>query len=78
METLKFILAHQEDRTVSKNLEVRYKNVYYQIQPNTPRYALRHANITVCDQKSNISLVYKGEILSYRTMDLTINLGNPI
>lgn len=70
IETLKFILAHQEYRTVSKNLEIRYKNVCYQIQTKTPRYTLRHAKITVCHQHGNISLVYKGEKLPYKTIDL--------
>ena len=67
--TLNLIFSEQRQRTISKNLEVSYKNVIYQIQTNTPGYNMRGAKMTVCESKTGIILIYKGKSLSYKTFD---------
>lgn len=46
---LKRILCQQHVRKVTKNLEISYNNVIYQIQTKQPSYAMRGAKVTVCD-----------------------------
>ncbi|MCJ7532504.1 MAG: hypothetical protein MUO64_15920 [Anaerolineales bacterium] len=65
-ENLDRILTHQETRTLSKNLTVQYNKVIYQIQSKRPGYAMRNAQVTVCeDAKGNITILYKNHPLYY-------------
>ena len=65
-ENLDLILAHQEPRTLSKNLTVQANNVIYQIQSDRPDYALRNAQVTVCENaKGEVTILYKNQPLSY-------------
>ena len=67
--TLNLIFSEQHQRTISKNLEVSYKNVIYQIQARTPGYTMRGAKLTVCESKTEITLIYKNKSLSYKMFD---------
>jgi transposase len=65
-EHLDRILAHQETRILSKNLTLQFNKVIYQIQTNRPTYALRNAQVTVCEnQKGEITVLYKNQPLEY-------------
>jgi transposase len=65
-EHLDRILAHQETRILSKNLTLQFNKVIYQIQTNRPTYALRNAQVTVCENpKGEISVLYKNQPLEY-------------
>jgi transposase len=66
-EELNLIFSIQNERTVSKNLELSYNNVVYQIQVPGHGYTLRHAKILVCEDLSGgISLLYKNKKLDYK------------
>jgi transposase len=63
---LERILTVQELRTLSKNLTLNYKNVIYQIQTPRPSYALRQAQVVVCEDRfGQIRIEYKGKPLAY-------------
>jgi len=65
-ENLDIILTHQETRTLSKNLTVQYNKTIYQIQSKRPGYAMRNAQVTVCENaKGNITILYKNHPLDY-------------
>jgi transposase len=65
-ENLDLILTHQETRTLSKNLTVQANKVIYQIQSDRPDYALRKAQVTVCENaKGEVTILYKNNPLSY-------------
>ena len=66
---LHLILSNQYDRKLSKNLEISYNNVLYQVRLDKPGYALRGATIRVIDSGKQISLIYKGQALPYTTFD---------
>ena len=68
-QTLELILAHQHQRTLSKQLELSYQNVIYQIQTNSPSYAMRKAVVTVYDNQGRVSILYKGKSLPYKRFD---------
>lgn len=68
-EALDLIFAIQNQRKLSKNLELSYKNVIYQIQSKTPGYSMQRAMVTVCESKGQITLLYKGGILSYKVFE---------
>ena len=60
------ILTWQETRTLSKNLTLQYQKVVYQIQTTRPTYALRSAQVTVCENaQGEITILYKGNALDY-------------
>jgi transposase len=66
LENLERIFAFQEQRILSKNLTLQYKNVVYQIQTSRPGYALHKASVTVCeDSQGKIGILYKGQPLEY-------------
>ena len=66
-EELNLVFSTQSIRTTSKNLELSYNNVVYQIQAFGKGYTLRHAKILVCkDLSGAISLVYKNKKLDYK------------
>jgi len=65
-DELDIILSHQETRTLSKNLTLQYDKVIYQIQTTRPTYALRRAQVTVCENaQGEITILYKGNPLDY-------------
>jgi transposase len=65
-EHLDWILAHQETRTLSKNLTLQFNKVIYQIQTNRPTYALRNAQVTVCENpQREIIILYKNQPLEF-------------
>ena len=68
-EVIDLILSKQYDRKISKNLEVSYNNIIYQIQTDTPSYNMRRASVRVCDRHGTITLLYKGKPLTYKTFD---------
>jgi len=65
-QDLNFIFSHQETRTLSKNLTLQYNKIIYQISTKRPRYALRNAQVTVCENpQGEISILFKGRPLPY-------------
>ena len=65
-QNLDQILTWQENRLVSKNLTLQFKNVVYQIQTDRPAYALYKAQVTICqDVQGKVAILYKGDQLSY-------------
>ena len=65
-ENLELILTHQETRTLSKNLTVQSNHVIYQIQSDRPDYALRNAQVTVCENaQGEVTILYKNKPLPY-------------
>ena len=66
LENLAHILAWQELRTVSKNLTIQFKKVVYQIQTDRPSYALRNAQVTVCENAvGQVVILYKSKPLKF-------------
>jgi transposase len=67
-ENLDLILSHQKTTSLSKNLTVQYQKVIYQIQSDRPDYALRHAQVTICENaKGEVTILYKNKPLPYTT-----------
>jgi len=65
-DNLDLILTHQETRTLSKNLTVQFYHVIYQIQSNRPGYALRNAQVTVCENaQGEVTILYKNKPLAF-------------
>jgi hypothetical protein len=63
---LDLILTHQKTGTLSKNLTVQSNQVIYQIQSDRPHYALRHAQVTICENaQAEVTILYKGKPLAY-------------
>lgn len=66
IDNLDVILTHQEPRTLSKNLTVQYQHVVYQIHTNRPGYALRNAQVMVCENaQGEVTILYKNKPLPY-------------
>jgi predicted DNA-binding protein (UPF0251 family) len=65
-DNLDLILTHQKTGTLSKNLTVQSNKVIYQIQSNRPDYALRNAQVTICENaKGEVTILYKDKPLAY-------------
>jgi len=65
-ENLDLIFTHQETRTLSKNLTVQANHIVYQIQSNRPDYALRNAQVTVCETaQGEVTILYKNKPLAF-------------
>jgi transposase len=63
-ETLDLIFSFQEQRKLTKNLELSYNKMIYQIKTTTKGYRLRHATVTVCeDLNGSISIIHGKKIL---------------
>ncbi len=76
-EELNLVFSTHSTRTLSKNLELSYNNVVYQIQVFGQGYALRHAKILVCEDLSgNVSLLYKSKKLNYKCYRKQKHNGN--
>jgi transposase len=66
LENLDHILAWQEPRLVSKNLTIQFKKVVYQIKTDRPAYALRNAQVTVCENAAGqVLILYKSKPLEF-------------
>lgn len=64
---LERILSIKEFRVVSKNLEVQYKNVIYQIIQEGPLNSIAGAQVTIVENRNGkISMEYKGKSLRFR------------
>lgn len=67
-ENLDLIFSRQKTGTLSKNLTVQFDKVIYQIQSDRPNYALRNAQVTICqDAKGVVTILYKNKPLTYTT-----------
>jgi len=63
---LDLIFCFKNIRTLSKNLELSYNNIIYQVKTDGHGYGLRHAKVTVCKAlNGEISLIYQGRKLNY-------------
>ena len=61
------ILCHKEERTLSKNLEIQYKNVIYQIDLKQSSRVLQHAKVTVIERlDGEVRIEYKGKYLPFK------------
>lgn len=77
-ENLEEILVKKHTRTLSKNLELQYKNILYQIQTDRPTYAMRNAKVTVTEDSSgNIKIYYQGNHLKPKELEYKILIKNP-
>ncbi len=64
------ILAHKEQRHLSKNLTLQYKNVIYQVLTERPSYALKKTEVTVIENLlGEISIHYQGKPLRFITSE---------
>jgi len=68
-EKLRRIFSVQETRKITKNLEISYRNVIYQIEHESPSYNMRGALLLVCDDGKDINLFYKEKKLSYKVFN---------
>jgi len=67
-ENLDLIFSRQKTGILSKNLTVQFDKVIYQIQSDRPDYALRKAQVTICqDAKGVVTILYKNKPLAYTT-----------
>jgi hypothetical protein len=66
---LDYIFSLQNQRKLTKNLEISYKNIIYQVQTKTPGYSMRGGQVTVCERAGEITLFYKNKRLAYTTFD---------
>ena len=67
-ENLDLILTRQKTGLLSKNLTVQSNKVIYQIQSKRPGYALRNAQVTICENaKGVITILYKNKPLAFTT-----------
>lgn len=67
-EALKEILCYHTTRQLSKNLELSYNNVIYQVKIKGEGYALRRAQVSVHEHfNGHVSLHYKNRNLNYTT-----------
>jgi hypothetical protein len=67
-ENLDLILTRQKTTHLSKNLTVQFQKVIYQIQSNRPEYALRNAQVTICENaQGEVIILYKNKPLPYTT-----------
>ena len=65
-ENLDLILTRQKTGPLSKNLTVQFNRVIYQIQSDRPGYALRNAQVTVCEKADGeVTILYKNQPLPY-------------
>ncbi len=66
-ENLEEILIKKHQRILSRNLELQYKNILYQIQTARPAYTLRRAMVVITEDRfGKIRIYYKNQRLKYR------------
>lgn len=77
-EKLEQILVKKYTRVLSKNLELQYKNIIYQIQTKRPTYAMRKAKVTVAEDRfGKIKIYYQGNHLKPKELKYKILIKNP-
>jgi hypothetical protein len=60
------ILSKQSQRKLSKNLQIQYQKVIYQIATDRPTYALRGRTVTVCESElGKIAILLNGSSLDF-------------
>ena len=65
-EVLNLIFSFHEERKLTKNLELSYNKMIYQIKTNTKGYRLRYATVTVSEDLNGIiTIIHQGKILEY-------------
>jgi transposase len=65
-DNLNIILTHQKTGSLSKNLTVQANKVIYQIQTDRPGYALRNAQVTICENsQGEVTILYNHKPLTY-------------
>jgi hypothetical protein len=65
-ENLDLILTRQDTRLLSKNLTIQFNKTIYQIQSDRPGYALRNAQVTICENAQGVvTILYKNKLLPY-------------
>ncbi len=65
-EDLDLILSHQKTGILTKNLTVQANKVIYQIQSERPDYALRKAQVLICENaQGDVTILYKNQPLNY-------------
>lgn len=68
-ETLDLIFTFQEERTLSKNLELSHDNLTYQIRGVGVGHRLQHKKVMVCkDLNGQVTLLQEGRRLKYKTI----------
>jgi len=78
-ENLDLILTHQKTGQLSKNLTLQFNKVIYQIQSDRPQYALRNAQVTICENaKGDISILYKNKPLAFTTFKKLPHQAQPV
>jgi len=66
---LDLILSHQEERQLSRNLEISYHNVIYQIQGEQKGYRLRGSTVLVSENLEGVVTLWRErKSLSYTTI----------
>lgn len=69
-KVLDLIFTKQCVRTLSKNLELSYDNIIYQVKISGKGHRMRYAKVTVCDDtKGQVTLLYKNRVLAYEVFD---------
>lgn len=72
-------LTVQEERTLSKNLTLQYRNVIYQITTKRPGYALRKAKVLVRENREGeITIEYKDHPLAYTVYHRQMRLAEVV
>ena len=65
-ENLDIIFTRQKTGVLSKNLTVQFHKVIYQIQSDRPGYALRNAQVTICENPNGeVTILYKNKPLDF-------------
>ena len=74
-KTLAYILSIQSQRKISRNLEVNFENIIYQILVDGKGYRLQNNTVTICQMlDGNINLLSStGKILEYKTFNVHSN-----
>ena len=77
-ENLEEILMKKYTRILSKNLELQYKNILYQIQTKRPTYAMRNARVIVVEDRfGKIKICYQVSNLEPKELRYKILTRNP-
>lgn len=76
-ENLEQILVKKYTRILSKNLEIQYKNIIYQIQTDRPTYSMRKAKVTIDEDRfGKIKIYYQGNHLKPKELKYKILIKN--
>jgi len=77
-ENLEEILVKKHTRILSKNLELQYGNITYQIQTDRPTYSMRNAKVTITENRfGGIKIYYHGNHIKPKELKYKILIKNP-